>query len=177
MQDPEKPTESPNPSDIGDTSPVNPPRKGKKRPKRRLQSLISDRWKPIDKIEAYYTIDPDREDLEHLSDEEIDRYLDNRPVLTPDEFVDRVLARKEARRAHAGANTSRPRNTPKSLRPQCGAKTRAGGRCRAKPVWDKENNRPRNGRCRMHGGLSTGPKTPEGKAKALSKLKQNRGRE
>ena len=33
----------------------------------------------------------------------------------------------------------------------------------------------RNGnvRCRMHGGWSTGPKTPEGKAKALLNLKQN----
>ena len=29
-------------------------------------------------------------------------------------------------------------------------------------------------RCRMHGGWSTGPKTPEGKAKALLNLKQNK---
>jgi len=29
-------------------------------------------------------------------------------------------------------------------------------------------------RCRMHGGWSTGPKTSEGKAKALLNLKQNR---
>ena len=28
-------------------------------------------------------------------------------------------------------------------------------------------------RCKMHGGWSTGPKTPEGKAKALLNLKQN----
>ena len=34
----------------------------------------------------------------------------------------------------------------------------------------------RNGnvRCRIHGGWSTGPKTPEGKAKALLNLKQNK---
>ena len=34
----------------------------------------------------------------------------------------------------------------------------------------------RNGnvRCRIHGGLSRGPTTPEGKAKALLNLKQNR---
>ena len=33
----------------------------------------------------------------------------------------------------------------------------------------------RNGnvRCRIHGGWSTGPKTPEGKVKALLNLKQN----
>lgn len=34
---------------------------------------------------------------------------------------------------------------------KCGAKTRAGGRCRKSPLP--------NGRCRFHGGMSTGPKT------------------
>lgn len=38
--------------------------------------------------------------------------------------------------------------------PRCGAKRRDGGRCRG-PAMP-------NGRCRMHGGLSTGPRTPEG---------------
>ena len=39
--------------------------------------------------------------------------------------------------------------------PKCGAKNRGGGRCGriARP----------NGRCRFHGGLSTGPKTAEGR--------------
>nr|WP_275041362.1 HGGxSTG domain-containing protein [Ruegeria sp. ANG-S4] len=40
---------------------------------------------------------------------------------------------------------------PKSERPQCGAKTRAGGQCHARVVPGKR-------RCRLHGGLSTGPK-------------------
>ncbi|WP_367647925.1 HGGxSTG domain-containing protein [Ruegeria arenilitoris] len=40
---------------------------------------------------------------------------------------------------------------PKSERPTCGAKTRAGGQCRARVVPGKR-------RCRLHGGLSTGPK-------------------
>jgi hypothetical protein len=31
------------------------------------------------------------------------------------------------------------------------------------PVWDKCRNRAINGRCRMHGGLSSGPKTEEGR--------------
>ena len=31
-----------------------------------------------------------------------------------------------------------------------------------------------NGRCKLHGGMSTGPKTAEGKARALANLKQNR---
>lgn len=34
----------------------------------------------------------------------------------------------------------------------CGAKTRSGGTCKGHPMA--------NGRCRMHGGGSTGPKTP-----------------
>ena len=40
-------------------------------------------------------------------------------------------------------------------------------RCRAKAI---------NGtnKCKMHGGLSTGPKTEAGKKKALANLKQNR---
>jgi hypothetical protein len=36
-----------------------------------------------------------------------------------------------------------------------GAKTRSGGACSCPAM--------RNGRCRLHGGLSTGPKTPEGR--------------
>jgi hypothetical protein len=37
----------------------------------------------------------------------------------------------------------------------CGARTRRGSPCRCPAM--------RNGRCRLHGGLSTGPKTPEGR--------------
>lgn len=43
------------------------------------------------------------------------------------------------------------------MRRICGAKTRAGHPCRGQPM--------RNGRCRMHGGASTGPRTPEGLAR------------
>lgn len=46
---------------------------------------------------------------------------------------------------------------PKKDRPHCGARTRAGGNCRARIVPGKR-------RCRIHGGLSSGPKTPEGRA-------------
>jgi hypothetical protein len=53
---------------------------------------------------------------------------------------------------------------PKRERPRCGARTRAGGSCKAPALPEKE-------RCRMHGGLSTGPKTPEGKARTLAALK------
>ena len=42
--------------------------------------------------------------------------------------------------------------------PRCGAHTRCGGECR-QPAMP-------NGRCRLHGGLSTGPRTPEGLARS-----------
>jgi hypothetical protein len=42
--------------------------------------------------------------------------------------------------------------------PRCGARTRAGCPCR-QPAMP-------NGRCRLHGGLSTGPRTPEGRRRA-----------
>ena len=38
--------------------------------------------------------------------------------------------------------------------PRCGAKRRDGGSCLSPGMP--------NGRCRMHGGKSTGPRTPEG---------------
>lgn len=47
---------------------------------------------------------------------------------------------------------------------KCEARTRRGAPCKAPAQW--------NGRCRNHGGLSTGPKTPEGKAKALAAIGQ-----
>ena len=48
-------------------------------------------------------------------------------------------------------------------RPRCGAKTRRGTRCRAPAVWDRAKDRARNGRCKLHGGLSTGPRTKVGR--------------
>ena len=48
---------------------------------------------------------------------------------------------------------------PEDLRDlQCSAKTRAGTPCKLKSIYA-------NGRCKFHGGLSTGPKTKAGKAK------------
>lgn len=38
--------------------------------------------------------------------------------------------------------------------------------CKAKVVVDSKTGEPINGRCRMHGGLSTGAKTQEGKDKS-----------
>ena len=64
--------------------------------------------------------------------------------------------------------------TPKSERPRCGAKTRAGGRCKAPAVWNRRDDVARNGRCRMHGGLSTGPRTEEGLRRTLEALRAGR---
>lgn len=68
-------------------------------------------------------------------------------------------------RAHLRAKAKRTKemNRPYEL---CGAKNRQGNPCKARALP--------NGRCRNHGGLSTGPRTPEGMAKALSCLRQNR---
>jgi hypothetical protein len=46
----------------------------------------------------------------------------------------------------------------------CGAKTRRGTPCQCKKLY-------RGSRCRFHGGLSTGPKTAEGKRRALAALR------
>lgn len=48
--------------------------------------------------------------------------------------------------------------TRKAFRSRCGARTRAGEPCKAPVVAGKR-------RCRMHGGLSTGAKTKEGRAR------------
>jgi len=41
----------------------------------------------------------------------------------------------------------------------CGAKTRAGTPCKQRGLYD-------SGRCRLHGGRSTGPRTEEGKRRS-----------
>ena len=59
--------------------------------------------------------------------------------------------------------------TPEELRGLCcGARTRAGTPCKLTSIY-------RNGRCKLHGGLSTGPTTPEGKARcALNGMARKR---
>lgn len=50
-----------------------------------------------------------------------------------------------------------------SIRKMCGAKTRQGTPCKNTRLYN-------NGRCKNHGGLSTGPRTEEGKTRALANL-------
>ncbi len=52
-------------------------------------------------------------------------------------------------------------------KPICGAKTRRGTSCQCKPL------KP-NGRCKFHGGLSTGPNTEDGKEAARRNLEKAR---
>ena len=47
-----------------------------------------------------------------------------------------------------------------SVSPRCLAKTRSGAPCRAPAMWSKKAGRYT--RCRLHGGASTGPRTPAG---------------
>lgn len=49
----------------------------------------------------------------------------------------------------------------------CGARTRSGKPCGMTALHA-------NGRCVWHGGMSTGPRTPEGRARALENLKLGR---
>ena len=44
---------------------------------------------------------------------------------------------------------------------RCGAKTRSGGACQNPAIKGRS-------RCKLHGGRSTGPRTPEGKARAAA---------
>jgi hypothetical protein len=52
---------------------------------------------------------------------------------------------------------------------RCGAKTRKGMPCQAGPFG-------KGGRCRYHGGMSTGPRTPEGKARSLAAAREGYAR-
>ena len=59
------------------------------------------------------------------------------------------------------------RSSRKKLKITCGARNRQGQPCQCKLLF-------KSGRCRFHGGLSTGPKTPEGMARTLAALAQAR---
>ena len=66
------------------------------------------------------------------------------------------LAALEAHREKMRRADLQARSVERYLR--CGAKTRRGTPCQCKPVLGKR-------RCSLHGGMSTGAKTPEGRAR------------
>lgn len=100
-----------------------------------------------------------------MTDDDTDRPLQRRK---------RTLLAAEARRA--ARQQDQASQTPEAklaaifkrqqpqepVRRTCGAKTRRGTPCRALGLA--------NGRCRNHGGLSTGPRTPEGRASSAAAL-------
>lgn len=57
----------------------------------------------------------------------------------------------------------------RKLRRVCGARKKTGDRCRSKDLH-------RGGRCKYHGGLSTGARTLEGKARSLAAMRAGRWR-
>ena len=88
-------------------------------------------------------------------------------LLPPDEK--RTLFRRWAERANAAEAAGKYVPAfPRYLRGlTCGAIKKNGQPCRMKTLGA-------NGRCKFHGGASTGPRTPEGSAKALENLKLGR---
>ena len=56
------------------------------------------------------------------------------------------------------------RNGRKKLTTICGAKNRKGLPCQCKLLL-------RGGKCKFHGGMSTGPRTEEGKKKSIEALR------
>jgi hypothetical protein len=66
---------------------------------------------------------------------------------------------------HGRLRNGNPRGDPHAA-PRCSAHTRAGGPCR-QPAMP-------NGRCRLHGGHSTGPRTESGRA-ALAAARTKHG--
>jgi hypothetical protein len=103
-------------------------------------------------------------------------WLDAFPEMTPENLAKANAAQKaadERRRREAEGEQPKLRAAPGQRRghlkngnpagdymaaPRCGARTRLRGCCRQPAMA--------NGRCRMHGGLSTGARTPEGQAHA-----------
>lgn len=75
---------------------------------------------------------------------------------------------KEVRNSQTGETELQ--RIPKEQRPFCGARTRSGQPCKARAVFGME-------RCRMHGGLSTGPKTLEGRARIAESNRRRAKRE
>lgn len=111
---------------------------------------------------------------EHLL-RQLERRLEGAPHRERNEWArcSRRIAALEVAAGLAAPLELQHERVPKSLLPRCGARTRAGHPCRA-PAWRaRDEPSPRNGRCRMHGGLSTGPRTAEGKARCAEAARRN----
>jgi hypothetical protein len=96
------------------------------------------------------------------------REMEERAALLPDEDK-RTLFRKWWTEAEAAQAAGRyVRSCPRYLRGlRCGAKKKDGTLCRSSTLCA-------NGRCKFHGGASTGPTSLEGRARASENLKLGR---
>ena len=81
----------------------------------------------------------------------------------------RILYRRWAAKANAAEAAGRyvPRFPPYLRGLTCGAIKKSGKPCAMTTLGA-------NGRCKFHGGASTGPTSPEGRARALENLKLGR---
>src|SRR5208282_216518 len=77
------------------------------------------------------------------------------PVTAPHAMI-AIPEHHSAHRRTGPLRSGNPRGDP-NLAPRCGAKARTTGCSCCAPAMP-------NGRCRLHGGKSTGPRTPEGRA-------------
>lgn len=75
--------------------------------------------------------------------------------------------------AEIAARDTLLRRRPRVELPKCGARTRSGQPCAAPPYREPGELAVRNGRCRMHGGLSTGPRTGFGRARCGDAARRN----
>lgn len=80
------------------------------------------------------------------------------------------IAGARARAYESGSRTPLPQAPAAAERVACGARRHRDG----KPCQSKSE--PGKKRCRFHGGRSTGPRSPEGRARAIANLRQYRGR-
>ncbi len=85
-----------------------------------------------------------------------------KPIRTPDPMHPRAGS------GPVSENYSCLEVSAESAAATCGARTRGGPPCRNLPM--------RNGRCRMHGGASTGPKTADGLARWRAAVTIHAGR-
>jgi hypothetical protein len=96
------------------------------------------------------------------------REMEEQAALLPDDEK-RILFRAWWAKAEAAQAAGRyVQSCPRYLRGlTCGASKKDGKSCRSTTLRA-------NGRCKFHGGASTGPRTPEGRARALENLKLGR---
>ncbi len=80
------------------------------------------------------------------------------------------IAGARARAYESGARTPLPQAPAAAQRVACGARRHRDG----KPCQSKSE--PGKKRCRFHGGRSTGPRSPEGRARAIANLRQYQDR-